>query len=273
MHKLKKWLLWGSLLCAVLFIEINFELNYPKVQTETFITNKLPADTELRILQITDFHNHHFPRQGAMILGKVRALEPNLIVITGDLVDAKTRDYDDVYTFVEQLVRINTKVYYVPGNHEWRSRRLPELEHGLQSRGVTILQNCNASFVHANVKVNLCGADDAQSHHADTAKAFAGIDQRNYTILLTHAPQLALRELNLPADLILCGHTHGGQVRLPFIGAVVVPGQKLFPEYDKGVFQLRKGQTLYIDSGMGTSNQPLRFLNRSQMSLLTVKGE
>lgn len=73
-------------------------------------------------------------------------------------------------------------------------------------------------------------------------------------------------------DIILSGHTHGGQVRLPLVGTVIAPGEGLFPKFDKGMFNLNNGSLLYIDSGVGTSKLPIRLLNRSQMSLIKIVG-
>src|SRR5690606_36275120 len=112
------------------------------------------------------------------------------------------------------------------------------------------------------------------THHEDVQAAFRGVDQEQYTILLSHAPNIVIRysSNDILADLILSGHTHGGQVRLPFIGALAAPGQGLFPKLDKGTFTIAQDQYLYIDSGLGTSMVPIRFLNQSQMSFIRVVG-
>lgn len=78
---------------------------------------------------------------------------------------------------------------------------------------------------------------------------------------------------DIPADLILSGHTHGGQVRIPFIGALVAPDQGFFPKLEKGIYEFGTNQFLYIDSGLGTSVAPIRFLNQSQLSVIKITGE
>lgn len=104
-------------------------------------------------------------------------------------------------------------------------------------------------------------------------EAFAGIDGEHYTILLSHSPGITEKYDTLPADLLLSGHTHGGQLRIPIIGALVAPGQGLFPSLEKGTYELKENQHLYIDSGLGTSVAPMRFLNQSQLSLITVSSK
>ncbi|WP_255259575.1 hypothetical protein [Lentibacillus sp. CBA3610] len=114
--------------------------------------------------------------------------------------------------------------------------------------------------------------DDRQQEHDISSKAFKNLRSEYYTILLSHAPDITKQYQSIPADLILSGHTHGGQIRLPFIGALLAPGQVLFPKLDRGTFPLDPEQYLYIDSGLGTTRLPVRFFNQSQMSLVTITG-
>jgi predicted MPP superfamily phosphohydrolase len=100
-----------------------------------------------------------------------------------------------------------------------------------------------------------------------------GSDNKKYTVLLSHSPRIRDRLGSHVPDLILCGHTHGGQVSIPLVGAVVAPGEGFFPEFDKGEFTLENGSRLYIDSGVGTSTLPIRFMNRSQVSVIRIKGQ
>jgi len=264
------------LLCVIAFVGVDvfYEVNYPKVNYVQFTSGKLDRGEQIRLLQIADYHNKAFPPgHSRQLLQRIKQLKPDLIVITGDLVDAKTEDYQPVYRLITQMVKINSQVYYVSGNHEWRSGRVAELTQGLQARGVTVLNNTHVCYQKGQLAVNLCGIDDPHSRHDDLERALAQTDARLYTILLSHAPDIVWRQRKLPVDLILCGHTHGGQIRLPFLGALIAPGQGFLPAYDKGEFALGKGTMLYIDSGYGTSVYPLRFWNRSQVSLITIRGE
>lgn len=115
--------------------------------------------------------------------------------------------------------------------------------------------------------------DDPHTRREKLNEAFKGVNTERYTILLAHSPKIIKRYPKIQADLILCGHTHGGQIRLPFLGAIVSSGDGFFPKYSKGLYALKAGQLLYIDSGLGTRMIPLRTFNRSQMSLLTITGE
>ncbi|MCG4585626.1 phosphoesterase, partial [Anaerosalibacter bizertensis] len=136
--------------------------------------------------------------------------------------------------------------------------------------GVIVLDDENIKCQIANNKINIIGLNFFIDEK-DYNKAIEGIDEKDYNIILSHSPNRPLRYLNGKEDLILSGHTHGGQVRLPIIGAVIAPGQGYFPKYDKGLFEL-ENSILYIDSGLGNSVFPIRFLNRVQISNVLVKS-
>ncbi|MFD1362474.1 metallophosphoesterase [Lentibacillus salinarum] len=241
-----------------------------KLETITYDSPKLPKRTSLSILQISDLHNRVFGTDNEQLVNAVKKANADMIVLTGDLIDRKTTTFDHVFSLIEQLTAINKRVFFVPGNHEWGNARTSEFLHGLHERHVTILSNQNVQMTKGDVTVNIAGVDDPATEHDNLSDAFSQINDDDYTILLAHAPDIVHLYDTIPADLILSGHTHGGQIRFPFIGALVAPGQGFFPRLDKGTYQLGPDQYLYIDSGLGTTRMPVRFLNQSQLSLMTI---
>lgn len=266
----KKILLFLAIIVVLLVSYIYYQVNFTKINNVVLESKKIPHGESLKILQISDVHNKSVDSCKS-IFNSIEKLDIDIIVITGDLIDAKTRDFTNAYTFVEELMNINKKVYYVSGNHEWRSNRKEEFVQGLQELGVNILDNNNTTLNIGGIEINLCGIDDPETGHDNLNLAFDGAKEELYTILLSHGPRVAIARENIPADLILCGHTHGGQIRLPILGPVVAPGQGFFPKYDKGIFELDNNTLLYIDSGLGTSVLPLRFLDRSQVSYIIIE--
>lgn len=206
------------------------------------------------------------------LLENIRLQEPDIIVITGDLIDRNTNNFSGAYNFVEELIRINPSIYFVSGNHEWENDNTKEFLQGLLKRNVVTLNNKNIPFDFMGTTINLCGVDDFHTNHANLEAATKYINRDFYTILLSHSPGI-VTEKYLTADLVLSGHTHGGQVRLPLIGGIVAPGQGFFPKLQRGTYNLGNGKYLYIDSGLGTSTMPIRFLNRGQVSLITIRGK
>lgn len=265
----------GFLLLAVILIaaDIYFETHFPKVETVNLQSDKLQPGQTIRILQISDVHGRVFGNNNEDFLQMIREQNADIIALTGDLIDDSTPDVRPMWQFAEELKKINPHVYYISGNHEWRRQDREAFWAGLEERGIHMLNNANTQIKKDDLVWNLVGVDDPSTMHDDVHTAFQGVDNKqNYTVLLAHAPDLIFHHQALPTDLMLSGHTHGGQIRLPFVGALAAPGQGFFPAYDKGLFQLENNATLYLDSGVGTSIWPIRFLNRSQITLLTIEG-
>lgn len=256
---------------SVLAGYICFDLYSTTVRYVEIKSEKIKGKAEFKILQISDFHNNKSAVVRNRIFASVRELKPDIVVLTGDIIDSSTIDPDNVLSFVKSLVEINPRVYFVSGNHEWRSGFNIRFTNALKSMDVTVLNNANSIIDIGSTSFNLCGIDDYYTRSYSLENAFNRIDGKNFTILLSHAPDIIFDNKDIPADLILSGHTHGGQIRLPIIGALVAPGQGFFPKYNKGLYKLDNGGLLYIDSGVGTSTLPIRFYNRSQISLISIK--
>lgn len=270
---MKKWLMIFTLIILIIIsTKIYFDTNEYKVNTVQFQSEKIPEGDELTILQISDLHNKSFGKNNEKLINIAENLNPDIIVITGDLIDRSTEDFNDIFSVIKNLVAANETVYFVTGNHEWENANTRDFLEGLRERNVKVLSNQSTQITAENVSFTLSGIDDASTNHEDITAAFQNVDQDLYTILLSHTPSVTEKYEDIPADLILSGHTHGGQVRLPFIGAIVAPDQGFLPKFDKGTFKIGQNQYLYIDSGLGTSVAPIRFLNKSQLSLIKITG-
>lgn len=272
---LRKWIIFIVLLLAMLLvtIKIYFDTATFKINKEQFQSNKLEEGTELKILQITDVHSRVFGAENSAVLEKVKELDADIIVLTGDLIDRKTENLEIAYQLAEELVRINPDTYFVTGNHEHENLEKEAFLAGLKDRGIITLSNENTQFEKNGQLFNIVGVSDVSTEHEDMTLAFADLDTDKYTILLSHAPIVVQKYPDVDADIVLSGHTHGGQVRLPFIGALVAPDEGLLPELQKGIYPLGDERYLYIDSGLGTSALPIRFLNQSQISLITIQSD
>ncbi|MRH43455.1 metallophosphoesterase [Aquibacillus halophilus] len=269
MNKKRLALLTFIVVILAVSAKIYFDTNYFQINSVEVNSNKIPTDTDLLILQISDLHNKVFGKNNQKLISTVRELNADIIVITGDLIDRGTVEFDDVFHFIDNLKNINQDIYFVSGNHEWQNPRAEEFFNGLKNRHVTILDNKNIQITKNNVTLNLVGVADSSTNHEDVQQAFSGVSDDSYTVLLSHSPGI-VENYHIPAELTLSGHTHGGQVRFPFIGALVAPDQGFLPKLDKGKYKLGQNQYLYIDSGLGTSILPIRFLNPSQLSLIRV---
>lgn len=257
------------MLLAILFLAYNYiEISKFSINKPVFSTKKLKKD--LKITQITDYHNNTLIDK-EKLLEEIKKFSPHIIVLTGDMIDYKTEDMDGVLEFIKKLYEINNNIYFVIGNHELRNKKGLEFISKVEEIGVNLLDNENTTININEDIINIVGLNYFISNE-EYKEAIKGIDNGYFTLVLSHSPSKIIPLVSGIEDLILSGHTHGGQVRLPIIGAVVSSSQGLFPEYDKGTFKL--GNTyLYIDSGLGNSVLPIRMLNRVQISNITIEGE
>ena len=260
---MKKYILI-ALVLLLLIIKIVNNTTSIKVNTISIQSGKLIDDQKLTILQISDVHNRKLAGKYERIL----ELDPDLIVLTGDLIDRTTTDLTHTIKLLGQLKTMDCPIYFVPGNHEHESPIFQSLREHLADYGVIELYNRHEVIQMDGLEFNLVGVANHSTGHINLTLALQGVDFAKPTILLSHSPFISEERF----DLILSGHTHGGQVRLPFIGALVAPEQGFFPTYDKGLYQLDSGTPLYIDSGLGTSFLPIRFLNEAQVTMVNISS-
>jgi predicted MPP superfamily phosphohydrolase len=216
------------------FDRVIFEVNFPVVREINIDTKKLEKGKEISLLQISDFHSSTSGELAQRLIKEAERIKPDAILITGDLVDQSTVDFDNVYVLIRKLSLICPNIFFVSGNHEWNNDRRKELLVKLKELGVVTLNNKGSTLAVSGTKINICGVDDPYRRRDNIEKAMKSVDSKKYTVLLSHSPRIRDRLGKYSPDLILCGHTHGGQVSLPFIGAVVAPGEGLFPSLTKG---------------------------------------
>ena len=220
-------------------------------------------------LKVAHLSDLHFGRWvGERMLSKwvdaTLAERPDLILITGDFVDYTTTD---VAPLLEQLQRLQAPlgVWGVLGNHDYDLGEafLVRLKEGLERSGVTLLIN---EGVNVRDDLFLAGTDDLWEGELDLARTLAERPSERACLLMTHIPDL-LPVVPNDVDLTLCGHTHGGQVKLPFYGAVVT-ASKYGRRFTEGWFQ--NPVTAFVSRGLGFGIMPLRFLSRAEVVMLEL---
>lgn len=261
------WTAWGN---AAL------ELN-----TYTISSRGLPdAFDGYRIAQVSDLHNAEFGDRNQRLLEMLREAEPDMIAITGDLIDSRKTNIAVALAFAEEAVKF-APCYYVSGNHEARVSEYQELKTGLEAAGVTVLDDAQVKIEVSGESITVIGVNDP-SFHADYLTSDAAVMDRKlselssedagFTILLSHRPELFDTYAAHDMDLVLTGHAHGGQFRLPLIGGLIAPNQGLFPKYDDGLYS--EGNTnMIVSRGLGNSIIPFRFNNRPEVVLIELKSQ
>ena len=241
----------------------------PEVTELTVESEKLPESfSGFRIAQISDLHNAEFGSGNMKLVSLLEGAAPDIIVITGDIADSRSTRIDICLAFAEKCVQI-APTFYVTGNHEARIDEYPELAAGLEEAGVTVLDNSSAAVERGGESISVIGVRDpaftagrASSTVASALASLTGGD--GYKILLSHRPELFSTYVASGVDLVLAGHAHGGQVRLPVIGGLFAPGQGFFPEYDSGLYT--SGTTrMIVSRGLGSSSFPVRINDRPEI--------
>ena len=252
-----------------------------ELNTYTISSRGLPdAFDGYRIAQISDLHNAEFGDGNQRLLDMLREAEPDMIAITGDLIDSRKTNIAVALAFAEEAVRI-APCYYVSGNHEARVPEYRELKAGLEAAGVTVLDDARVEIEISGKSITVIGINDP-SFLADYLTNDASVMDRklselssedaSFTILLSHRPELFDTYAAHDMDLVLTGHAHGGQFRLPLIGGLIAPNQGLFPKYDDGLHS--EGNTnMIVSRGLGNSIIPFRFNNRPEVVLIELKSQ
>ena len=234
----------------------------------------IPSEFDnFRIVQISDLHNAEFGENNEKLLLMLKQADADIIAITGDMIDSRNTDVDVAISFAQKAVNI-APVYYVNGNHE--SRVLGEyekLKQGLTDAGVTILENSSADITIGDEAITLIGINDPtfrmdivydtmeQNIAHQLVNVIPGND--NYKVLLAHRPEY-FDVYAGKVDLVLSGHAHGGQFRIPFIGGLVAPGQGFFPEYYEGS-HIKENTEMIVSRGIGNSIIPFRINNKPEI--------
>ena len=270
------WTAWGN---------TALELNH-----YTISSDRLPeAFDGYRIAHISDLHNAEMGENNEKLLDMLREAEPDIIAITGDLIDSRHTDIDVALQFVGEAMEI-APCYYVPGNHEARLSKseYDKLENGLLDAGVIVLHDSESILEYNGSAISLIGIDDPNCYNASTnltdggeyeSKVGSTMDPErirelsttdSFTVLLSHRPEYFEQYAEADVDLVLSGHAHGGQFRLPFVGGLVAPNQGLFPKYDSGLYT-EENTNMIVSRGIGNSILPFRFNNRPEVILIELK--
>ncbi len=228
----------------------------------------------VKIAQISDVHS-------ADLEGPLRAaLEeaaPDLIVMTGDLVNREDRDLSRALSLARMAAE-TAPAFFAPGNHEVDNPCWPELRDGLEEAGVQVLEDRAVLWSLRGEGVNLMGLWDVTHDPLGWAHAQAALPERvralrregALNVLLSHRPSLLEEYGAGGADVVFCGHAHGGQVRLPLAGPVFAPDEGLFPKHTAGVYQA--GETrMVVSRGLGNGTPYPRLWNGPELVVVTMK--
>ncbi|MBM6828905.1 metallophosphoesterase [Anaerotignum lactatifermentans] len=223
-----------------------------------------------KILHISDLQNKRFGKKQKNLIYRAECSSPDMIVITGDLIDRNRTNLDAAMELIDAIVDL-APVYYVSGNHEHQSGRFEELAERLTKAGVKVMNNGKTVIERDGDTIVLLGLTDkwANPHYRSILHMLCQGQEDAFKILLSHRPELFEEYVEEEIDLICCGHAHGGQIRLPGINGVFAPNQGFLPAYTAGMY--REGKTaMVVSRGLGNSSFPFRIGNRPELVEITL---
>lgn len=241
-------------------------------------SQRLPKSFDgYRIAHLSDLHNEEFGNNNEKLIELLKKSKPEMIAITGDLIDSYHTDTEVIIKLAKEIVDI-APTYYVSGNHEARIDEYNELKEALEKIGIHILDNESVLLKRDGESISLTGIEDpsfttdylfGDTKYIVSSQLSNLIDNKQFHILLSHRPELFDIYKDNNIDLVLSGHAHGGQFRIPFIGGVIAPDQGLFPKYDSGLYT-SQNTNMIVSRGLGNSLFPFRLNNRPEIVIVTL---
>lgn len=280
--KFVKIILIISIISLLLYIDNNF-LQVTHFEVKSM---KIPKSfQDFKILQISDLHDKSFGNNNVRLIAKISQENPDMIVFTGDMINARDKDYHVFLKLAASLGK-KYKVYYVIGNHEQviDIYGLNQLVKEMRADGIRILNNEKIVIKKGSESINLYGLWFNLRYYKDANNKYTkdiyfgtpqihqilgDLDPSEYNILLTHNPLYFKTYAGWGADLTLAGHVHGGVIRIPFVGGLFSPEKQLFPKYDSGEYFLN-GKELIVNRGLGNSYLGFRLFNQPEITVITL---
>lgn len=278
--KQRKVLLFIVIISIGLFAFFKWQNNSITISEIVFKNDTIPESFKgYKILQISDLHNKEFGSKQNKILAKIEKINPDIIVITGDLIDSNNTNIDVAMDLIDGIINI-APIYYVSGNHEAWSGSYNDLKSKLENSGVVVLDNKKTEFFNDRNSIDIIGLADTSFIESDWLEYGGNSetknllnklteDSTNFKILLSHRPELFDIYSNSNVNLVFSGHAHGGQFRLPFIGGLIAPDQGFFPKLTEGI-HTSNNTSMIISRGLGNSIVPVRIFNRPELIVVTL---
>ena len=248
-----------------------------RLTVRTYEIRSAKISQPLSFVQISDLHSCFYGENQTDLLDEIQTLSPDAVLLTGDIADDKTPD-DGSIALLEGLSAMDCPVYYVTGNHEFRTGDIQRIYALFAAYGVHILRGSCETLEIRGQRISLCGVDDpalegAGGQVGGWATQLAACDKAKapdaFSILLSHRPERTEAYAACSFDLVLAGHAHGGQWRIPgLLNGLIAPHQGLFPSYAGGEYALGD-TTLVVSRGLAKSAVP-RIWNPPELIAISV---
>ena len=283
--KRRKIMGWTLIMIVLAVIYYFLPLNWISVTTHVIHLDDLPKEFDgYKIVQLSDLHNQEFGYENERLIERINQIKPDIIVMTGDML-TNTREVStngDVLIKLVESLNQQYPIYYVTGEHEeglyYEDRNKYQIdgtkedyEEKLSQFGVTVLNDEQVTITRQDATINVYGLKEHLSGDIQIDKRLGQSNKEEVTILLSHRPTYFDDYTKWGADLIFCGDTHGGMIRLPVIGGIL-SAEGFFPEYDGGLFR-KENSVMVVSRGLGNNPIPLRINNRPEIVEVILKSK
>ena len=263
----------------------HFELKKFRITSYEYQTDKITQSVNFAV--VADLHTHVYGRDNDILIQKIKEQKPDIILVPGDMIVSRYPEtYETAYQTFEKLTEI-APVYFSNGNHESRVSKVPvmqteaflEYENRVRKLGVHILNNASEEVILHGGKFCISGLEIPLECYGKGSyeplpehfirDVLGDAKQDSVQILMAHNPMFAKEYAEWGADVSVCGHTHGGLVRIPGIGSVISPQFELFPKYDAGEFNFGD-RKVYVSKGLGTHTFHIRVFDRAEVLMIRI---
>lgn len=275
----------------LMYLYIKYNVNTLEVTKYVVENKKVPKEFDgYNIVQISDLHSKLFGENNKKLIQKIKSLNPDIVVVTGDLIDGENNNYNVALDFMKEISKLY-RVYYIIGNHEQKSLikkykdEYKDYFNKLHQIDFVNLDNNKVEIVKGDSNINLYGLtvpyscykylfDNQETTSIDIdflEEKLGKVDREQFNILLVHTPFYFDEYEKWGADLTLCGHVHGGIVRLPLVGGLLSPDRKFFPKYDLGEY-IKNKSTMIVSKGLGGSKVLIRVNCKPEIVNIKLKN-
>ena len=275
----------------LMYLYIKYNVNTLEVTKYVVENKKVTKEFDgYNIVQISDLHSKLFGENNKKLIQKIKSLNPDIVVVTGDLIDGENNNYNVALDFMKEISKLY-RVYYIIGNHEQKSLikkykdEYKDYFNKLHQIDFVNLDNNKVEIVKGDSNINLYGLtvpyscykylfDNQETTSIDIdflEEKLGKVDREQFNILLAHTPFYFDEYEKWGADLTLCGHVHGGIVRLPLVGGLLSPDRKFFPKYDLGEY-IKNKSTMIVSKGLGGSKVLIRVNCKPEIVNIKLKN-
>mgnify|MGYP001172601497 FL=1 len=280
-----------KIIFILMYLYIKYNVNTLEVTKYVVENKKVPKEFDgYNIVQISDLHSKLFGENNKKLIQKIKSLNPDIVVVTGDLIDGENNNYNVALDFMKEISKLY-RVYYIIGNHEQKSLikkykdEYKDYFNKLHQIDFVNLDNNKVEIVKGDSNINLYGLtvpyscykylfDNQETTSIDIdflEEKLGKVDREQFNILLAHTPFYFDEYEKWGADLTLCGHVHGGIVRFPIVGGLLSPDRKFFPKYDLGEYTKNKS-TMIVSKGLGGSKVLIRVNCKPEIVNIKLKN-